>query len=270
MWRPFKSDPLVTTCYPSSLLWHHCWSNLSTRHTSIPVRQPGPLETRQTDSHQLLAYLSESKQIEKLRNWIWLSDLCHDPPKSLWPERMLDGELGFPLSKECISNCAIFEQQTASVYYLIVGGACQGSCMLVYVLLGWEFGQPSNHAALLHISEVAYEWPGHFDEKKWVNSKGFERRDQTLPPYHGMYLPSLPPCLFIHARNVNSYRAVKPFLSAQPCLLGLSLIQYPPPSCILPVCLNVLAEAVAAQSWSCEWIFGLWGSAGHAALGSAQ
>lgn len=36
------------------------------QHTSIPVCQPAPLETRQTDSQKLLANLSECKQTEEL------------------------------------------------------------------------------------------------------------------------------------------------------------------------------------------------------------
>lgn len=72
---------------------------------------------------------------------------------------------------------------------------------------------------------------------------------QDLPP-----LPS-PQCLFIHARNVNSHRAVKKTLSLclaiSPATLFSNSERDPPLHSqrhIFPVCFSVLAEEVAAQS----------------------
>lgn len=45
------------------------------QHAGIPVHQPSPLESRQTDSQKLPANLSECKQTEDLMNLVLLSDV---------------------------------------------------------------------------------------------------------------------------------------------------------------------------------------------------
>lgn len=73
--------------------------------------------------------------------------------------------------------------KAASVYYLTsfwYACLCVAGCNIVFM-----------QACMC--SSIQKAWP------LGLNSKGFEHKNQVLPPYHGTCPPSLLPCLFIHA-----------------------------------------------------------------------